>query len=178
MKILRVVFWFLIILFVAGVFLPQHFSVSRSVTVSGSSAQIHQLTNDLTQWPKWSPWIELEPSVTVTLGDITQGIGANQSWTDTSGGGRLLYTGSTPDKAISYNIWFSDNEVPAISTMSYATLNASQTKISWAIEGDMQIPVIGFYMALLMDKMIGPAFELGLSNIKREVEKDSQPTAD
>ncbi len=176
MKILRVVFWFLILLFIAGVFLPQHYMVTRSVTINGSGAQIHQLTNDLAQWPKWSPWLELEPSVSVNLGDKTQGVGASQSWTDSSGGGRLLFIQSDPGQAISYNIWFGDAQNPAISSMTYTTLNATQTKVHWSIEGDMQMPVIGFYMALIMDKLVGPAFELGLENIKREVEKDSQPT--
>lgn len=176
MKILRVVFWFLITLFVAGVFLPQHYSVTRSLTINGSSEQIHQLTNDLTQWSKWSPWLELEPSVSVTLGDKTQGVGANQSWKDSSGGGRLIFIQSTPAQAITYNIWFGEAQNPAISTMTYTTLNATQTKVNWSIEGDMQMPVIGFYMALIMDNLVGPAFELGLENIKKEIEKDSQPT--
>jgi len=178
MKFLRVIFWFLIALFLAGIFLPQHYSVERSVTISGSSAQIHRLTNDLKQWPRWSPWLELEPSVDVTLGDKSQGVGASQSWTDSSGGGRLTFIQSTPNKAISYNIWFVDAEQPALATMSYATLNATETKVSWRIEGDVQMPVIGFYLALLMDTMIGPAFELGLNNLKREVETTPAASAD
>jgi len=176
MKILRVVFWFLILLFVAGVFLPQHYSVTRSVTLNGSGAQVHQLTNDLNQWPTWSPWIELEPTINVTIGDESEGVGANQSWTDSSGGGRLLFIQSSPAQAISYNIWFADSAIPATATMTYTTLNATQTKVNWSIEGEMQMPVIGFYMALVMDKLIGPAFELGLKNIKTEVEKNPQPT--
>jgi len=176
MKVLRIIFWFLIILFVAGVFLPQHFSVTRSITVTGSSAQIHQLTNDLEQWPLWSPWVEMDPSVKITVAKITQGVGASQSWTDGNGGGKLTFIESSPDQSITYNLWFADNEIPSLSTMTYTTLNATQTKVSWGIQGDAQIPVVGFYMALLMDTFIGPAFELGLKNLKAEVEKDSQPT--
>lgn len=176
MKILRIIFWFLITVFVAGVFLPQQFSVTKSVIVKGSSSQIHQLTSDLTQWPKWSPWVELDPSVKVTLGDITQGVGASQSWTDDNGGGRLVFLQDHTNKSITYNIWFADSEKPAISTMSYATVNATQTKIVWTIEGDMQTPVIGFYLAQLMDMLVGPAFTLGLDNIKQEVERAPQPT--
>jgi len=176
MKILRVIFWFSIILFVAGVFLPQHYMVSRSITINGSSAQIHQLTNDLEQWPLWSPWVELDPALKVTRGAISQGVGASQSWRDENGGGKLTFIASSPDQSITYNIWFGDSEIPSISNMTYTTLNATQTKVNWNIEGEMQIPVVGFYIALLMDTFVGPAFELGLENIKTQVEKQSQPT--
>lgn len=176
MKFLRVIFWFLILLFIAGVFLPQHYSVTRSVVVTGTGDKVHRLTNDLQQWPKWSPWAKLDPSIKVTLGDKTQGLGASQAWQDSSGGGRLQFTQSSPSQAISYNIWFGEAATPAISTMTYTTLNATETKVNWTIEGDVQMPVIGFYIALIMDSLIGPAFELGLKNLKGQVELAPQVT--
>lgn len=171
MKIIRFVFWFMVLVFFAGLFLPQDYRVSRSVEIKSAAATIHHLTADLKQWPRWSPWLELEPSVKVTLGDKTSGVGANQSWTGNSGGGRLIFLASSPQSGIIYNLWFEEAKMPAISHINYITTGAGTTRVEWNIEGDIQVPVIGFYLALAMDSMIGPAFEQGLNNLKREAEQ-------
>ncbi|NRA61387.1 MAG: SRPBCC family protein [Psychrobium sp.] len=173
MKIIRVLFWLFIILFLAGIFLPQNYQVDRTIIINSSLSDVHKLTNDLTQWPRWSPWSELEPSVEVTIGNVKQGVGANQAWTDDSGGGHLLFIASSENKNITYNIWFSDSENPALASISYKQLTANKIQVDWHIEGDIKIPVIGFYLALMMDMFIGPAFELGLDNLKIE----ATPTA-
>lgn len=170
MKILRVVVWLLVLAFFAGLFLPQDYRVSRSIEIDSDLKSIHQLTSDLTQWPKWSPWLELEPSVKVTLGDTTQGVGANQQWQDDSGGGHLKLIASSEQSGIIYDIWFGEGKSPSVSHMNYVMIAKKKTVVEWRIEGDVQVPVIGFYLALMMDSMIGPAFELGLENLKREAE--------
>jgi len=171
MKILRVVFWVLIALFVAGIFMPQDYKVERSIEISSTLNQAYSLSNDLEQWPRWSPWIELDPSVKVVIGDISQGVGASQTWSDNNGGGRLAFIESVENKRISYNLWFGDAAIPAISNMTFEQVTANRIRVHWTIEGDMQMPVVGFIFAMLMDTLIGPAFNLGLENLKRESEK-------
>ena len=170
MKILRVVFWVLIALFIAGIFMPQDYKIERSIDITAPISTSFELSNNLKQWPRWSPWVELDPSVKVTIGEITQGVGASQSWADNNGGGRLTFIESVKNKRISYNLWFGDASMPAISHMTFEQVTASKIRVHWTIEGDMQMPVVGFIFAMLMDTLIGPAFDLGLENLKRESE--------
>lgn len=170
MKTLRVVFWVLIVLFVIGIFMPQDYKIERSIEISSQVEQSFELSNDLTQWPLWSPWVAMDPSVKVTIGNISKGVGATQSWTDDNGGGRLTFIESVPDKRITYHLWFGDAQSPATSHMTFEQITANKIKVYWTIEGDMQMPVIGFILAMLMDTLVGPAFELGLENLKRESE--------
>lgn len=171
MKIIRIIFWFFVLVCFAGLFLPQDYQVNRSIEINASSADIHQFTNDLKQWSTWSPWLELEPSINVTLGKITSGVGANQQWSDSSGGGRLEFIASAPSSGIIYNLWFGGAQLPSVSHLNYITLGDNKTRVEWKIEGEIQIPIIGFYIAQMMDSMIGSAFELGLINLKREAEQ-------
>lgn len=171
MKALRVAFWVLIVLFVAGIFMPQDYKVARSIEINSTLNQTYNLSNNLNNWPSWSPWVELDPSVKVTIGDISAGVGASQSWSDNNGGGRLAFIESVKNKRISYNIWFGDATKPAISNMTFEQVTANKIRVHWTIEGDMQIPVVGFIFAMLMDSLVGPAFDLGLENLKQESEK-------
>lgn len=171
MKVLRVAFWVFIALFVAGIFMPQDYKVERSIDINSTLNQAYDLSNDLNHWPSWSPWVELDPSVKVTIGRISNGIGASQSWSDNNGGGRLEFIESVENKRISYNLWFGDATKPAISNMTFEQITVNKIRVHWTIEGDMQMPVVGFVFAMLMDTLIGPAFELGLDNLKRESEK-------
>jgi len=169
MKIFRIVVWLVVLIGFVGLFLPQDYQVTRTITIKASPDKIHHLVADLSQWPRWNPWLELEPSVKVTLGDKLTGVGANQHWTDNSGGGRLSFIASSATTGIIYNIWFSDAKQPAVAHLNYIVLGAEKTKVEWTISGEVQLPIIGFYLAQAMDLMIGPAFELGLNNLEREI---------
>ncbi|NRA53328.1 MAG: SRPBCC family protein [Gammaproteobacteria bacterium] len=170
MKVFRIVMWFTVLILFAGLFLPQDYRLMRSQTILATPQAVHQLVGDLNQWPRWSPWLELEPSVQVTLGSQQTGVGASQHWTDDSGGGRLSFIASSPSTGIIYNLWFGENKMPAISHLNYIVLSSQMVRIEWTLEGEVQLPIIGFYLAQAMDWLIGPAFELGLANLKREVE--------
>jgi hypothetical protein len=172
MRVFRVIVWLLVLFLFVGLFLPRDYRVSRTIEIPASPAKIHLLVNDLNQWPRWNPWQELEPSLRITLGDKTSGVGANQHWTDDSGGGRLSLIASSPSTGIIYNIWLNDAKSPALAHLNYITGQGNITRIEWSIEGEIQLPIVGFYLAQAMDSIIGPAFELGLKNLKREVQED------
>ena len=38
--------------------------------------------------------------------------------------------------------------------------------------GDTKTPVVGGYLALIMDKILGSMFDQGLNNLKNKVEQD------
>jgi len=46
-----------------------------------------------------------------------------------------------------------------------------QPKVTWSMSGDMDMPVIGGYFALLMPRMVGGDFEKGLAKLKAQAEK-------
>lgn len=159
----------------AGLLLPTHYTVSRSVAIQAGTAAIHKYVGDLALWPKWSPWIEQDPSIVVTKGAQTQGPGASQSWRGQSGAGSLRFVSAAPDQGIRYDLQF-DGQGTAAAAIQYHAAGG-QTVVTWTLQGDMETPVVGGYFALLMDMMVGPVFDRGLRKLKDQVESSAAVAA-
>jgi hypothetical protein len=170
-KIVIVLALVLGLLVVVGLFLSQHYDVSRTITVRASKARIHALCDDLTVWDSWAPWATADKTMVTKLGDKTHGVGANQTWKGDSGEGRLVFTKSDPNEGIAYDMVFvqGEKEVPAKSEMRY-TANGDAVDVTWRIEGEMGLPVVGGYLALFASSMIGPMFDTGLHGLKSRAE--------
>ena len=156
---------------VIGLFLPARYSVERSVVIDAEPGEIHEYVGNLERWGEWAPWKEEDPSIVVTLGEKTSGVGASQSWVGESGPGAVTITASSPDIGIEYDLLFDGGTYECKSLMRYDRLPDGGTKVTWAMSGDMGKSLASGYFALLMDTMIGDMFEKGLSNLKNTVEK-------
>ena len=169
-----IIFGFLVSVFiVTGLLLPSTFSVSRSIEIRADQATIHHYVGELENWDLWTPWKELDPSVVVTLGERTSGIGASQSWTGKDGDGSLTVIMSSPDKGIKYDLLFDDSD-SCESTVSYSPASSmmkNKTRVTWAIQGEMTTPVIGGYIAIIMDTFTGDMFDRGLNKLKLVAEE-------
>ncbi len=167
-KFFVVVLLLLAVAAAVGYFLPHDYNVEESVVINAKPGKIHDLVGDLKRWDDWTPWKEMDPSVQVTFGKETKGVGASQSWTSKDGPGTLAFTADDEKKGIEYTMTMDD--MPAQGAIRYEQVGDT-TKVTWSMNGDIDMPVIGGYLALLMPRMIGPSFEKGLVKLKREVEK-------
>ncbi len=161
-----------LLLVVVGLFLDNNIHVKRQVTINASPEQIHPLINDLNNWPQWSPWQVLDPSIKTTIGETSSGIGAFQSWQGESGAGKLLFTSSSIEKGIAYNLNFEGDPATYLSGMSYE-VNGNKTIVTWYMKGEMSPIIIGNYFALIMDTLVGDSFQLGLDQLKQVAEKQN-----
>ena len=153
-----------------GFILPSKYQVERRIVINAEPAQIHALVGDLKRWPEWGPWEEDDPSIVTALGDITRGVGAYQSWTSDSGNGELIFTSSSPERGVAYNLSFDDawHSVVAIRYEKSST----DTQVVWHMKGDAGFNPIGRYFGVFMDSMVGPMFERGLERLKVGVESE------
>ncbi len=167
-KFLVVVLLLLLAAAVVGFFLPRDYTVEKSITINAKPSRIHELVGDLKRWDEWTPWKEMDPTVVVTLGKETKGFGASQTWTSKDGVGFLQFTASDEDKGIGYDMKLDDWQSKG--AIRYERIGDG-TNVTWSMTGDVDMPVIGGYFALLMPRMVGPAFEKGLAKLKTEAEK-------
>jgi len=151
-----------------GFFLSGDYTVERSIVINAKPADVHKLVGDLKRWEDWTPWKEADPSVHVTLGDKTSGVGASQKWTSKDGAGSLIFTAADKDKGVEYDMTY--GEWTSKGALRYEEVGKS-TKVTWSMNGTVEMPVVGGYMALLMPQMIGGQFDQGLQKLKRQVEK-------
>lgn len=158
---------------VIGLFLPAQYSVERSIVINAPPEKVNSYLEDLKKWDKWAPWKEEDPSIVVTLGEKTSGVGASQSWVGGSGTGALTITESLPDSGIKYDLLFDGGTYECRGSIKYYGLKDGNTRVTWAMSGDMGKSLTSGYFALLMDTMVGNMFEKGLKNLKNVVEKGS-----
>jgi len=156
-----------VLAFGIGLALPQHYTLARTKVINAKPSAIHKYVGDLAQWDRWTPWKEMDDTVKVELGKKTSGVGASQTWTSKDGAGSLEFTASDSDKGVEYDMTFA--KWTSKGSIRYEKVGDS-TKVTWSMEGDVGMPLIGGYFALLMPGMIGPQFERGLSKLKTVVE--------
>jgi len=161
-----------LLVIVVGFMLPSTYVISRTVTINADSARIHALVGDLEQWPEWTPWAKADPTIVVTFGDKTTGVGAHQSWTGDSGGGELTFTRSDTTSGIAYDMSMDEGKHSSRGTMEYHPADGA-TEVVWGMTGDLGRNPFNRYFGLMMDPMVGPMFEEGLVRLKMVAEKDA-----
>jgi effector-binding domain-containing protein len=75
---------------------------------------------------------------------------------------------SEPNDKITNQMIFGDFEPASASFELSETENG--TKVVWTYDQDMGLDIIGRYIGLMMDKMLGPDYESGLASLKNMIE--------
>ncbi len=164
-RILIVVVGLLALALLAGNMLPNDFLVSRKVTIAAPPEAIHALVGDLSRWHEWTAWQEDDPSLRVTLGAQTQGIGASQSWSGRDGNGALVVTEWDSLRGIGYNLTLDASTTDTRATIHYQR-KSDGTTVTWRMTGTAQAPLLGGLYAAMMDPLVGPSMEIGLLKLK------------
>ena len=153
-----------------GLFLPAHYTVTRSVVIDAPTSKVHSYLSDLALWPTWAPWHTADPSLEVTLGTISRGIGANQTWLGDSGDGELVFTRCDPEWGIAFEMALDHGNQQAECTMLYTPVEGG-TRVTWEMTGENGLNPFNRYFGLLMKPVFGPMFDEGLARLKLEAEK-------
>jgi hypothetical protein len=147
------------------------FEFSRSTTVNAEPAKVRALINDFREWPKWSPWEDVDPALERTYSGADQGVGAHYAWKGNrkAGQGSMEITGSAPDridiKLTFVKPWSATNDV-------WFTLTPAggSTEVTWTMAGEHK-GVAGLFTRVMgMDRLVGKDFDKGLTRLKAAAE--------
>jgi hypothetical protein len=148
---------------------PATFRVSRTATIAAAPADVFALVNDFHQWEAWSPWAKLDPAMKTTYAGSTSGQGAVYSWVGNSdaGTGRMTITDSQPASRVKIQLEFVKPFASIADTVFEFTPAAAGTTVTWTMSGDNNFLSKAFCLFMGgMDRMIGPDFEKGLTQMK------------
>jgi uncharacterized protein YndB with AHSA1/START domain len=151
---------------------PDTFRVERTASINAPPAEIFALISDFHGWSDWSPYEQLDPSMTRSYSGAASGQGAVYEWNGNgkAGAGRMEITEATPSRITIQLDFTKPFESHNIAEFTLEPRGAS-TNVTWAMQGPNLY--LGKVMSIFvnMDRMIGEDFEAGLANLKAIAEK-------
>lgn len=184
-RLIKVLLWIagiVTVLLLIGAFLPGTASVARSTTIKAPPSAVYGVINDLKTYAAWMPWNQKDSAMVTEFSSLTQGKGASYSWKSDHpqvGNGKMTIIASIPDSIVTTSIEFGGFD--RASTAGWTLENiGGNTKITWNMTSDLSHNPVNRWFGFFFDKMIGPDFENGLSQLKAKIENGSlqvkQPT--
>ena len=147
---------------------PSAFRIQRSATIEAPPEKIYPHIVDFHAWPAWSPWEKIDPALQRTYGGPASGPGAVYEWTGNKdiGQGRMEVLEAAPSSRVLIKLDFL-SPFEAHNTAEF-TLQPSGdgTNVTWAMYGPNTLMSKVMSLFFNMESMVGPQFEMGLSNLK------------
>ncbi len=172
-------FFLLLVVVVIGFFLPSKVKMGRSIEISRDAATIFQVVNSLNNFNKWSPWFEKDINAKYVVSGSTTGVGSKLSWQGNInvGSGSNEIIASQLNQSIKMRMFFGKDDQPAYATISLKPNkennrenNNESIQVTWMFENDFGYNVFYRYFGLVLEDMIAPDYEKGLTNLKTHVE--------
>jgi len=148
------------------------YTVTRTTTIEAPAARVHALVNDFHEWPKWSPWEDLDPDLRRTYSGPDAGAGAAYAWEGNTkaGKGDMTISADAPQQ-VDVDLHF---EKPFRSRsrieLALTPVGDTSTTVEWRMHGELGGVMRLFSIVKSMDSLMGPDFEKGLARLKRVAE--------
>lgn len=176
MRVLRGLLIGLVVLIAAligvGMILPDHAHVERSIVIDAPPAEVFAALNGFASFNQWSPWAELDPDAQFTREGPETGVGARQGWRSEDqsvGSGSQEIVESTPNSLIRMKLVFEGFDSDNLAT--YTLIPEGQgTRVIWSYDSNFKGHLMNRYFGLMLDGMLGPDYERGLSKLKAMLE--------
>ena len=166
----------LVLFFVVGFLLPRDVRVERSVEIDASPQAVFAMVNDFQQFNRWQPWALIDPSTRYVFEGPDTGAGSRMIWYSDHpqvGDGMQEILESLPYSRVRALLDFGTGGMAYADYLIDAREGGSV--LTWTLETDMGGNPVGRYVGLMMDGMIGPSYEQGLSNLKAILESGPAP---
>jgi hypothetical protein len=174
-KIVIVFAVLIVLLYIVSLFLPGQMHVERSVVMNAPEENIFKQVNTLKNWDKWSPWLKMDSTLTVTYSGPESGVGASYSWTSESertGSGTLTISESKPGELVVTDLDFGEN---GTGTGGFRFEPVEEgTRVTWYMESRLE-GMIDKYMGLMMAGTMERIFDQGLNDMKTLAESLPAP---
>ncbi len=169
--ILSVIFILIVSLIVIGCFLPSKWKVERSIVIDKPSKMIYPFVADFRKgWPQWCAFDMEDPAIRYTYSGPAQGEGAARSWISKKmGNGSQKIFAADKTSGVIFELRMAGNNFVLKGRIAFVPAGKF-TRVTWTDSGDVGRNLFLRYMVTLMDRMMGPAFERSLANLKARSE--------
>ncbi len=157
-----------LVLILIGMVLPDRAQVKRSTVIQAPPSEVFALINDFREFNKWSPWFARDPNMQIAFTGPATGLGSKMSWRSNHsevGTGTQQIIASEPHSLVRTHLDFGQQGA-AIAEFRLTPRGNDATEVTWGFDAEFGWDLVGRYFGLLLDAMIGPDYEKGLTNLK------------
>lgn len=158
---------------IIGLFIPSSVKISRGTIIHADSAVLQRELGDVKNWNHWLPWITSDKGAIVQLSAVTDQPGSFFRWQGLkyNSSGTITIKEINPGEILLLHELKDMN--PSIGGFRIRTTGTKNevSEVLWYMEYKLKwYPWERFY-GIFADRMIGPAFEMGLEQLKTMTEQ-------
>jgi hypothetical protein len=181
MKILKnIAIALLVVLGVALVgiyFLPNNYTVSRSVEIYRTPEEVLARITNYNTWNDWSPWYALEPTAKQTFSGEAGQPGHTMSWNGKQlGEGSLTIESASVANGVVAKLEFIKPFKSKADDIWLLEKTERGTQLTWVSKGPLSYP-LGRLFGLSMESMLGADKQKGLDKLKIVLELPTKAAA-
>jgi Polyketide cyclase / dehydrase and lipid transport len=150
--------------------------VERAGAIAAKPSVVFNQIADLHKMVQWIPWGQTDSSLQLAFSDTATGVNSWYSWHSTSKSippGEFRITNIIPDKRVDYVMHLKGIPVSTGSFILQPTTDGKNTWIKWTLNTQVGWTPWWKFYGLMMDKLVGPGMEQGLTHLKNICEKDT-----
>ena len=147
------------------------FSVTRSRLIPAPAEAIYPLVIGFREWPKWSPWETVDPTMKRNYDGPVSGVGAKYTWKGNgkAGAGAMEITEAAEPSRIAIRLEFT-KPMKALNPITFTFVpEGGGTRVTWSMTGESKGMGRVFMLFMNMDKLVGGDFEKGLAQLQAAV---------
>lgn len=148
------------------------YTVKRTRTINAPAERVYAQIVDLRNWRNWSPWDDLDPDMQRSYSGADSGVGAAYAWSGNrkAGEGQMKITEAVEPSTVQIAVDFLKPFKSSSTTTFNLEPQGDATEVTWTMTGPktLMTRVMGVFKS--MDKMVGPDFERGLTQLKGATE--------
>jgi hypothetical protein len=142
-------------------------TVERREQIAAPPATVVERIVDFRRWSEWSPWEDIDPDLQRTFSGAESGVGAVYEWEGNrkAGKGRMEIIRVDGDREVEIDLQFLKPFKSHNSSVFHIDPDGEGSVVTWIMTGPktLMTRIMGIFSS--MDKMIGPDFEKGLSQL-------------
>lgn len=162
------------VLLIVAAFSPKAYSLQRDILIDKPAGQVFDYVKFLKNQEKFSKWATMDPHMLKTYTGVDGTPGFISAWDSKEkkvGKGEQEIIKITDNIKIEFEIRFI-KPFPGVaqSYISTTAITGNSTTVVWALASKMAFPMNIMLLFMNMDTMIGKDLEIGLENLKRNMQ--------
>ena len=173
MKIIKIAVLLAAMLAVAGIFIPQNYTVSRDMFIPAPATSIHQYVEDMDRWEKWTAWDEAAPPVGNRPAAMDTGVGSGKYFSGSVYSAWFVISSNSVVDGFEYTV-FLDNGDKAKAIVSFLE-QGNGTQVKWTVTGSVtKPPLVAPYIALSKELVLGSELSQNLKTLRKKITQQSR----